>query len=198
MSMSIQEILAKVKSGEISPEDAGRVISAIDKPKAKMYAKVSEKGAISLYGLQRMPITLYVEQWEQVAESGLDIVRQLIASNPPGLKRKSEMTAEELEADKRRRQADFAKARENAAPSAPPKPAAQTPPPAPPAQYWLDCQGGGCYVGPFATKPGANVYSQQLPDTWGPILTVSALPEGAEPGDIFTPAAIAADLGIHA
>ncbi len=28
--------------------------------------KVSEKGAVSVYGLQRMPVTLYVEQWERL------------------------------------------------------------------------------------------------------------------------------------
>ena len=28
--------------------------------------KVSPKGAVSLYGLQRMPVTLYVEQWERL------------------------------------------------------------------------------------------------------------------------------------
>lgn len=196
MSTNIRDILAKLQSGELSIDDASKTIASIDKPKGKMYAKVSEKGAISLYGLQRMPITLYVEQWETVAESGLDIVRQLIASNPAGLKRKSEMTAEELEADKKRRQADYAESRKHAAPPAPTKPAAPTPPPAPPAQYWLDCEGGGCMVGPFATRPGANVFAQQLPDTWGPVNTVSALPDGIEQGDIFTPAAIAADLGI--
>ena len=31
-----------------------------------MYCKVSQKGALSVYGLQRMPVTLYVEQWERL------------------------------------------------------------------------------------------------------------------------------------
>ena len=30
--------------------------------------KVSQKGAISVYGLQRMPVTLYVGQWERIAQ----------------------------------------------------------------------------------------------------------------------------------
>jgi hypothetical protein len=34
--------------------------------KASLYCKVSEKGAISVYGLQRMPVTLYVEQWDRL------------------------------------------------------------------------------------------------------------------------------------
>lgn len=29
-------------------------------------AKISKKGAISLYGAQRMPITLYAEQWQRL------------------------------------------------------------------------------------------------------------------------------------
>ncbi len=28
--------------------------------------KVSEKGGLSVYGLQRMPVTLYVEQWDRL------------------------------------------------------------------------------------------------------------------------------------
>ena len=30
--------------------------------------KVSQKGAISVYGLQRMPVTLYAGQWERIIE----------------------------------------------------------------------------------------------------------------------------------
>jgi hypothetical protein len=31
-----------------------------------LYLKVSQKGAVSLYGLGRFPVTLYKEQWEKV------------------------------------------------------------------------------------------------------------------------------------
>ena len=30
--------------------------------------KVSQKGAVSIYGLQRMPVTLYAEQWEKIID----------------------------------------------------------------------------------------------------------------------------------
>ena len=30
--------------------------------------KVSTKGGISIYGLQRMPVTLYAEQWERIID----------------------------------------------------------------------------------------------------------------------------------
>lgn len=44
------------------------------KPQGKLYMKVSEKaGALSLYGLQRMPVTLYPSQWERVLDMADDI-----------------------------------------------------------------------------------------------------------------------------
>jgi hypothetical protein len=36
------------------------------RPAGKLSAKVSEKGAVSVYGLQRFPVTLYREQWERL------------------------------------------------------------------------------------------------------------------------------------
>jgi hypothetical protein len=43
-------------------------LAKADKPAAKLYCKVSEKGALSVYGLQRMPVTLYAEQWDRLAK----------------------------------------------------------------------------------------------------------------------------------
>lgn len=34
--------------------------------RATLSFKVSEKGAVSVYGLQRFPITLYANQWERL------------------------------------------------------------------------------------------------------------------------------------
>ena len=53
--------------------------------------KVSQKGAISIYGLQRMPVTLYAGQWEriiQLVESG--VFADFIAQNEKTLTRKDE------------------------------------------------------------------------------------------------------------
>ncbi len=36
--------------------------------KGGLTLKVSQKGAVSLYGLGRYPVTLYKEQWEKVLE----------------------------------------------------------------------------------------------------------------------------------
>ena len=51
------------------------------------YLKVSEKGGVSLYGLGRFPVTLYVEQWEKLLEMSPQ-VRQFILDHGPELKRK--------------------------------------------------------------------------------------------------------------
>jgi hypothetical protein len=52
-----------------------------------VYLKVSDKGAVSLYGLGRFPVTLYVEQWETVLGMA-DEIRAFLASNASRLKRK--------------------------------------------------------------------------------------------------------------
>ena len=52
-----------------------------------VYLKVSDKGGVSLYGLGRFPVTLYVEQWETVLDMGNEI-RAFLKSNAGQLKRK--------------------------------------------------------------------------------------------------------------
>jgi hypothetical protein len=47
--------------------------------------KVSQKGAVSLYGLGRWPVTLYKEQWLSVLEMAEEI-RAFIAQNESKLK----------------------------------------------------------------------------------------------------------------
>ena len=51
--------------------------------------KVSQKGAISVYGLQRMPVTLYAGQWEKIVDLVNDGVFQaFIDANASELTRK--------------------------------------------------------------------------------------------------------------
>lgn len=62
-----EEVLADLAAGKISAADAGKMLDEMDKKsRTALYCKVSPKGALSLYGLQRMPVTLYVEQWERL------------------------------------------------------------------------------------------------------------------------------------
>ena len=49
--------------------------------------KVSEKGAVSVYGLGRFPVTLYKEQWMKLLDRSADI-KQFIADNESRLKAK--------------------------------------------------------------------------------------------------------------
>ena len=50
--------------------------------------RVSEKGAGSVYGLGRFPVTLYKEQWEKLLAMGDDI-KAFISENQERLKVKS-------------------------------------------------------------------------------------------------------------
>lgn len=52
-----------------------------------MYFKVSQKGAVSVYGLGRFPVTLYKEQWERLLGRADDI-REFIKENESELKTK--------------------------------------------------------------------------------------------------------------
>ena len=85
--MTNEEILQKVAAGEITPEQAGKLLVAEAPKRGTLYCKVSEKGAISIYGLQRMPVTLYVEQWERLLEFA-DTIKQFMTDNASALKRK--------------------------------------------------------------------------------------------------------------
>ena len=62
---------------------------ALKKPPARgqLSLRVSEKGALSVYGLGRFPVTLYREQWEKLL--GLaDEIRCFIQENDAQLKKK--------------------------------------------------------------------------------------------------------------
>jgi hypothetical protein len=53
-----------------------------------MTIKVSEKGAVSVYGLGRFPVTLYKEQWLKLLDLADDL-RNFIRDNDSLLKSKS-------------------------------------------------------------------------------------------------------------
>lgn len=50
--------------------------------------RVSEKGAVSLYGMRRFPITFYKEEWERILGMA-DEIRAFIRENAAALKTKS-------------------------------------------------------------------------------------------------------------
>jgi hypothetical protein len=49
--------------------------------------KVSKKGAVSIYGMGRFPVTLYKEQWLTLLDMSAEI-RDFIAANEAQLKKK--------------------------------------------------------------------------------------------------------------
>lgn len=49
--------------------------------------RISEKGAVSVYGLGRFPVTLYQEQWDRLLAAA-DELRAFIECNRAKLKRK--------------------------------------------------------------------------------------------------------------
>ena len=81
------EILALVQSGQLSIDDAAKLLGTASKSTQRLYCKVSEKGGCSVYGLQRMPVTLYVEQWERLLAFAEDL-KAFLTENSKTLKRK--------------------------------------------------------------------------------------------------------------
>lgn len=65
--------------------------AALQAENAKLKAgllKVSEKGALSVYGMGRFPVTLYREQWEKLLALD-DAIRQFIVDNESKLTKKT-------------------------------------------------------------------------------------------------------------
>jgi len=60
---------------------------SLKRPRGQMSLKVSEKGALSVYGLGRFPVTLYREQWEKLLGM-TDEIRNFIEQNDHLLKKK--------------------------------------------------------------------------------------------------------------
>lgn len=58
--MTTKELLAKIEALEAENTRLAQAASL------KVYLKVSEKGAASLYGMGQFPITLYAKQWRTV------------------------------------------------------------------------------------------------------------------------------------
>jgi hypothetical protein len=86
--MNKDEILKKLAAGELEVTTASKMLAELEQPKrGTLYCKVSEKGAVSVYGLQRMPVTLYMEQWQRLLEFAPE-VKQFIEENESKLKRK--------------------------------------------------------------------------------------------------------------
>ena len=83
----IDAAIAKAVSEAIAAKDAQ--IAALKAASVRtMSLKVSEKGAVSVYGLGRFPVTLYKEQWIKLLDMA-DEIRTFIKNNESKLKSKA-------------------------------------------------------------------------------------------------------------
>jgi hypothetical protein len=80
MSEDLQAELAKLKAENAALKQA--------KPaRGTLSMKVSEKGALSIYGMGRFPVTLYKEQWLKLMGIA-DEIKDFIEANDSKLKTK--------------------------------------------------------------------------------------------------------------
>ena len=80
--MSVEDMEAEIERLRIEND-------ALKKGAAAGLMKVSEKGAVSVYGMGRFPVTLYKEQWLRLLDMSDDI-RAFIAANETRLKTKEQ------------------------------------------------------------------------------------------------------------
>jgi hypothetical protein len=79
--MSDQDLKAEIEKLKLENE-------ALKKPRSgTLSMKVSEKGALSVYGMGRFPVTLYKEQWLKLLTIADDI-KKFIEDNNSSLKAK--------------------------------------------------------------------------------------------------------------
>ena len=74
MKLSPEQMMAIIAKQQAELEALKR------KPAGRLSMKVSEKGAISVFGLQRFPVTLYASQWERILGMA-DEIRDFIKTN---------------------------------------------------------------------------------------------------------------------
>lgn len=81
-------VLAQLQKGEITVEQANALLTQAGGA-GEIHCKVGkEKKGLSIYGLQRNPVTLYVDQWERIF-ANLDMIRKFIADHKAELVRKA-------------------------------------------------------------------------------------------------------------
>ena len=68
--LTAEIIFKMVAEGQLTPQQGQEKMAELQKAAKKTLTyKISPKGAISFYGLRRMPITLYIEELQKIIES---------------------------------------------------------------------------------------------------------------------------------
>ena len=84
-TMTIAALSGALAAGQITLDafsaEVERRTSA--KPVTRLTAKITEKGGVSVYGLNaRFPVTLYADQWERLHAAYESVVAPLVAKAP--------------------------------------------------------------------------------------------------------------------
>lgn len=81
-----ESVLADLRDGKIDVATASAFLASLERQSnsRSLTCKVSEKGAVSVYGLQRMPVTLYGEQWARLIDFAPQIT-SFISANQSAL-----------------------------------------------------------------------------------------------------------------
>jgi hypothetical protein len=88
--MAIHQDLSKPTHAQLLAEIAllrAENAKLASQSKGRLSMKVTEKGALSIYGMGRFPVTLYASQWERIIGM-VDEIKAFIAANASALARK--------------------------------------------------------------------------------------------------------------
>lgn len=89
---SATQILEDLKSGKYTVDQAQELLAKLKLSDLKKVTyKVSQKGAISFYGIRKLPITLYSDEFNQLFSIGnSDEFKQFVVDNKDQLSVKGE------------------------------------------------------------------------------------------------------------
>ena len=86
---TVEELQAQLEQARAEAEEAKAETARVKATSARAGGmKVSEKGAVSVYGLGRFPVTLYPEQWDRLLGMS-DQIKTFIEDNRDKLKWKT-------------------------------------------------------------------------------------------------------------
>jgi hypothetical protein len=108
-----EEVFAKLAAGELSADDASKLLneiaagkSSVDAPskmlaevpkpkRGTLYCRLSKRGAISVWGVQRMPVTFCAEQWHRLLDFSTEL-RNFMAESDEMIRVSREMNNSRL------------------------------------------------------------------------------------------------------
>ena len=76
----LPDLAAMAAEIEAMRAENAKLRASLERKPGSLTMKVTEKGAISLYGLQRFPVTLYASQWERII-TAVDQLKAFIEAN---------------------------------------------------------------------------------------------------------------------